>query len=239
MRYSFNPESPLINIVCDLALLMTYLKGEKCVRAEAVKQGMERLRLPGEKPAVIVAGPEDSPALQDKIGTELTAGKGDQVFREVVREDAPRRVRGKFPLAGGKLLWAGGLALGVVLLGLALLFYLGEQDRTSRLHESEPGSQHNPSADETLERAWRGWRHHPKANPLFFRRGMRFKILLLRKKRPVGLRRPNRLRKPPLKAPVQKALEGKAGRLRVRQAPSCHPGRLSLSCCVKKTSPVR
>jgi len=122
----------LINIVCDLALLMTYLEGGKCVRAEAVKQGMERLRLPGEKPAVFVAGPEDSPAPQDKIGAELNAGKGDQVFGEVVREDALGWARGKFLWARGNLLWAGGLALGVVLLGLALLFYLGEQDRTSK-----------------------------------------------------------------------------------------------------------
>jgi type II secretory pathway predicted ATPase ExeA len=114
----------LINIICDLALLMTYLEGGKCVRPEAVKQGVERLRLPGEKPALIVAGTEDSPALEEKIGAELTAGEGDQVFREVVREDSPRRAR-------GKLLWAGGFALAVVLLGLALLFYFGEQDRKS------------------------------------------------------------------------------------------------------------
>jgi type II secretory pathway predicted ATPase ExeA len=113
----------LINIVCDLALLMTYLEGGGCVRPEAVKQGMERLRLPGEKPAFIVSGTEDSPALDDKFGSGLTAGKDDQVLREVVSADAPRMAR-------DRLLWAGGLALGVVLLGLALLFYLGEQDRT-------------------------------------------------------------------------------------------------------------
>ena len=128
----------LINIVCDLALLMTYLEGGRCVRVEAVKQGMERLRLPGERPPFIAAETEHSPALEDKTGTELTAGKSDQVFPEAVREDALRWARGKFlwargkfPLERGKLLWAGGLALGVVLLGLALLFYLGEQDRTS------------------------------------------------------------------------------------------------------------
>jgi type II secretory pathway predicted ATPase ExeA len=135
----------LINIVCDLALLMTYLEGGRCVRVEAVKQGMERLRLPGERPPLIAAGTEHSPALEDKIGAELTAEKSDQVFGEVVREDALRWARGKFLGARdkfllargrflwtrGKSLWAGGFALGVVLLGLALLFYLGKQDRTS------------------------------------------------------------------------------------------------------------
>jgi len=99
---------------------------------------MERLRLPGERPPFIATETEHSPALEDKIGTELTAGKSDQVFPEAVREDALRWARGKFlwargkfPWTRGKLLWAGGFALGVVLLGLALLFYLGEQDRTS------------------------------------------------------------------------------------------------------------
>jgi hypothetical protein len=113
---------------------------------------VERLRLPGERPAFIVAGAEHSPALEDKIGSELTAGKDDQVLRKVVREDPLRWARGKFLWARGKFLlakdkfllakgrflwtrgkflWAGGIALGVVLLGLAFLFLRGEQDRTS------------------------------------------------------------------------------------------------------------
>src|SRR4030042_4048896 len=58
----------LLNIVCDLALLMTYLEGGSNVRVEAVRQGVERLRLPGERPAHIVAGTEHSPALEGTIG---------------------------------------------------------------------------------------------------------------------------------------------------------------------------
>lgn len=121
----------LINIVCDLALLMTYLEGERCVRPDAVKQGMERLRLPGEKPAFVVEGTRHPPDLGDKIETELTAGKGDQFVRGVVREDIPRWTAGKFLSARDKFLWAGGLALGVVLLGLALIFFRAEPDRSS------------------------------------------------------------------------------------------------------------
>ena len=146
----------LINIICDLALLMTYLEGGRCVRAEAVKQGMERLRLPGEKPAFIAARTEYSPAPQDKIGAEFTAGKEDQVLREVVREDTLRWARGKFlwargkfPLVRGNLLWAGGLALGVVLLGLALLFYLGEQDRKSEASIEKVKQEGSTSQGET------------------------------------------------------------------------------------------
>jgi len=103
---------------------------------------VERLRLPGERPAFIVAGTGHSPALEDKIETELIAGKGDQIFRKVVREDAPRRAR-------GKLLWAGGLALGVVLLGLALLFYLGEQDRKSEASIEKVKQEGSTSQGET------------------------------------------------------------------------------------------
>jgi len=131
----------LINIVCDLALLMTYLEGGSNVRAEAVKQGVERLRLPGERPTFTVAGTERPPALEDKV----SAGEDDQILRKVVKEDAARwvkseflwardkflRARGKVPLERSSLLWAGGVALGIVLLVLVLLFYLGKQDRTS------------------------------------------------------------------------------------------------------------
>jgi type II secretory pathway predicted ATPase ExeA len=114
----------LINIVCDLALLMAYLEGGSNVRAEAVKQGVKRLRLPGERPGFIAVGTEPSPAMEDHIGGELTAKMGDQIHREVMSEDAPGTARGKF-------LWAGGLALVVVLLGLALFFHRGEQGRKS------------------------------------------------------------------------------------------------------------
>ena len=148
----------LINIVCDLALLMTYLEGGSNVRAEAVKQGVGRLRLPGERPALIVAGTEHSPALEDKV----TAGRDDYILRKVVKEGAPRWVKGKslwardkflwasgkVPLARGRLLWAGGIALGVVLLGLALLFLRGEQDRISEASVGEVSQEGSTSQAE-------------------------------------------------------------------------------------------
>ena len=50
--FSFSGGIPrLINVVCDLALLMTYFEGEKIVRAKTVKECAQRLRLPSEKTA--------------------------------------------------------------------------------------------------------------------------------------------------------------------------------------------
>ncbi len=62
----------LINIVCDLALLMTYFEGGEIVRPEAVKQGVERLRLPGERPEFMATGTDHSPVIEDKIMDEVT-----------------------------------------------------------------------------------------------------------------------------------------------------------------------
>jgi len=111
----------VINSLCDLALLMTYLEGGSNVRAEAVKKGAERHRLPGERPEVISPGTKHSPATGDMIRGELTTEKAGPIRQEVRREDALKTVRGKF-------LWAGGFALVIGMIGFALLFFhRGEQ----------------------------------------------------------------------------------------------------------------
>lgn len=104
----------LINIVCDLALLMMYLEGGEVVQPEAVKQAVERLRLPGERPEFMVTGLYHSPASENKIRDELPAKTGSEVHQEVISEATRKTTRGKF-------LWAGGLALVAVLVGLLLL----------------------------------------------------------------------------------------------------------------------
>lgn len=114
----------LINIVCDLALLMTYLEGGSIVRPEAVKQSEERLRLPGERPEFMATGADHLPVIEDKIRDEVTPRRENQARPEVMREEARKTARVKF-------LWAGAFALVVVLLGFALLFHRGEQDRKS------------------------------------------------------------------------------------------------------------
>ena len=109
----------LINIVCDLALLMTYLEGGSIVRPEAVKQGEERLRLPGERPEFMTTGADHLPVIEDKIMDEVTPKRANQARPEVMREEARKTAK-------VKLLWAGGFALVVVLLGFALLLHRGD-----------------------------------------------------------------------------------------------------------------
>jgi len=104
----------LINIVCDLSLLMTYLEGGEVVQPGAVKQAVERLRLPGERPELMVLGPHHSPGREDKTGDELPAKTESEIHQEAIRQAARKTTHAKF-------LWAAGLALVAVLVGLALL----------------------------------------------------------------------------------------------------------------------
>jgi type II secretory pathway predicted ATPase ExeA len=107
----------LINTVCDLALLMAYLEGGATVRPEAVRQGVERLRLPGERPEFIAAGASHSPPMRDETRGQPVADGRDQVRREMMG------AAGK--TGRGKLLIAGGFALVAALVGLVLL--LGQE----------------------------------------------------------------------------------------------------------------
>ena len=104
----------LINIVCDLALLRTYLEGGEVVQPGAVKQAVERLRLPGERPEFIVTAPQPSPDREDKTRDELPAKTGSEIHQEAIVQVARNTRHGKF-------LWPAGLALVTLLVALALI----------------------------------------------------------------------------------------------------------------------
>jgi hypothetical protein len=104
----------LINIVCDLSLLITYFEGGEVVQPETVKQAVERLRLPGERPALRVPGPHRSLGRKDEGRDEMPAKTGSEIHQETVRQATGKTTHAKF-------LWAAGLALVAVLVGLALL----------------------------------------------------------------------------------------------------------------------
>jgi len=104
----------LINIVCDLALLMTYLERGEVVQPGAVKQAVERLRLPGEKPEFVVTGPRHLLAGEDKIRDELPAKTGSEAHQEVMSEATRKTTYAKF-------LWAAGFVLAALLVGGAFL----------------------------------------------------------------------------------------------------------------------
>jgi general secretion pathway protein A len=102
----------VINGVCDLALLMTYLDGGANVRAEAVKKGLEWL--PGDRVELIAAGAKHPPAAEGKIAGKLTLEKERRTRSKFRRENAPKAARRKF-------LWAVGIALVIVIMGVAVL----------------------------------------------------------------------------------------------------------------------
>jgi type II secretory pathway predicted ATPase ExeA len=104
----------LINIICDLALLMTYLEAGQVVQPQAVRRGVERLRLPGERPELIAKGDVHSPVSGIEISHEPPAPTESEVQQEVIPQDSRKKAR-------SRLLWAGGLALAALLIGLALL----------------------------------------------------------------------------------------------------------------------
>jgi type II secretory pathway predicted ATPase ExeA len=113
----------LINIACDLALLIAYFEGGEIVQPETVKQCAERLRLPNETTEFARTGTDRSSGIEGKVGDEIGEKRRDEVSGEIGREKRrkPARARGVFAAA---------FALLIALLGLTLLFY--RQDSLQR-----------------------------------------------------------------------------------------------------------
>ncbi len=135
----------LINIISDLALLMAYMEGERLVQAGAVRRGVERLRLPGEGPELTARGDVHSPVTGIEISHAPSAPAESDVQPEVIPQESPKRTK-------SRLLWAGGLALAALLLGLALL--IGRQrpipqDRAVEITMEDKSSKGSPNQVET------------------------------------------------------------------------------------------
>jgi len=132
----------LINIVCDLALLMTYHEGGAVVRPETVGECIGRLRLPTERMHLeagesdVAEGPEGG----------LEEGAVETPDDGVTRDHATEY--------GGKPAWfkawyAVALSLLIVVLGLVFLFSRPSQRRedAGRQESKEPTGQERRGAD--------------------------------------------------------------------------------------------
>jgi type II secretory pathway predicted ATPase ExeA len=104
----------LINVVSDLALLMTYLEGSQVVQPQAVRRGVERLRLPGERPELTAKADVHTPVSGIEITHTPSAPGESEIQQERVSQEPNKK-------ASRRLLWAGGIALVALLIGLALL----------------------------------------------------------------------------------------------------------------------
>ena len=131
----------LINVVSDLALLMTSMEGGQRVQPHAVRRGVERLRLPGEKPELTVKGDIHSPVSGIEINNEVPAAAESKVQQGKVPQESKTKAR-------SRLFWAGCLVLVAFLIGLAL--FIGRQrhiphDRTVEITFEKKSPEGNPA----------------------------------------------------------------------------------------------
>ena len=105
----------LINVVCDLALLMTYLEGGAVVRPEIVGECIQRLRLPGERTNLDLKESDSAPGREGGFVESAAENVGDGLTREKGREYGrnPAWLRVGFAVA---------LALLIMVLGFVFLF---------------------------------------------------------------------------------------------------------------------
>jgi len=106
----------LINIVCDLALLMTYFEGGEIVGAKTIASCVQRLCLPGERPEFASNEEDFSSARERKAGDEPGEERGEEVKAARVEESLRKPARMRLAV---------GVALGllVFLFGLVFLVY--------------------------------------------------------------------------------------------------------------------
>jgi general secretion pathway protein A len=118
----------LINIICDLALLLTYFESGQIVQRETIQKCMDRLRLPGEKMESVRLAADHSSRPERKVDDAL----GEKGFDEVGKRVRAERRTPSGPIA----LFAIGCALIVILLGLTLALFRNDRIRQSATHEA-------------------------------------------------------------------------------------------------------
>ena len=127
----------LINIICDLALLMTYFEGEEIVGAKTVASCMQRLCLPGEQPELAWNEADFLSARKRKAADETGEERGEEVkgagVEENLRKPAPLKVAVKGARVGEnlrrptRLRVVLGVAFGLLVFLFGLVFFVYRQ----------------------------------------------------------------------------------------------------------------
>jgi len=117
----------LINIVCDLALLMTYFEGGKIVRPEAVKECVQRLRLPSEKAVRGGNGSHLASGMEEAVKIEIAEKDRDEDKAKRVRESGRRRF-------GVKTVY--GVAFVFLILLVGSIFFFSKQEVSQQMGTS-------------------------------------------------------------------------------------------------------
>jgi len=145
--FSFSGGIPrLINIVCDLALLMTYFEGEKIVRPETVKDCVQRLRLPNEKTAG--GGKGAQPAIRKEEAVKIEIEGKDRDEGRAEREDEGGRKR-----FGVKAAYGAGFVFLILMVGSFFFFSKQEIPRQEeKPQEAKPeGDAKNSPVQKEME----------------------------------------------------------------------------------------
>ena len=105
----------LINVACDLALLMTYLEGGEVIRRETVAECIQRLRLPSERTTLDSKDGDSAPEREGGLEETPLGHPEDVLTRETVEENdrKPTRLRARYAVA---------FAFLIVVLALVFLF---------------------------------------------------------------------------------------------------------------------
>ncbi len=96
----------LINVVSDLALLMTYLEGGQVVQPQAVRRGVERLRLPGERPELTAKADVHTPVSGIEI-THAPSAPGESEIQQVRVSQEPKKKASQQAFMGGRSCFGG------------------------------------------------------------------------------------------------------------------------------------
>jgi len=136
----------LINIVCDLALLMTYFEGEKIVRPETVKDCVQRLRLPNEK--TTGGGKGAQPAIRKEEAVKIEIEGKDRDEGRAEREDEGGRKR-----FGVKAAYGAGFVFLILMVGSFFFFSKQEIPRQEeKPQEAKPeGDAKNSPVQKEME----------------------------------------------------------------------------------------
>jgi type II secretory pathway predicted ATPase ExeA len=118
----------LINIVCDLALLITYFESGTIVRPETIKKCLEKLRVPGERAE---SGGNGSNLASETEGKD-ESGIVEEIHAEVRDGNVKEEVRSR---ARVRAAYATGFGLLIVLLGFIFFFHPGGQVPQDSTHE--------------------------------------------------------------------------------------------------------
>jgi general secretion pathway protein A len=117
----------LINIVCDLALLMTYFEKGKIVRPENVKECIQRLRLPKEKAAGGGNGSHAASGMEETVKIEIDEKDPDEDKAKRMRESGRRRF-------GIKTVY--GIAFVFLILLVGSIFFFSKQEVSQQMATS-------------------------------------------------------------------------------------------------------